>query len=180
MNSSAPRFDVDQGNLAILAQVLRGCCEELLADYGVCSDPQQCLPADTRLLAAVIGFGGAELNGHLTLTITPGLSAATARAMHGLNGAEPSGLGDWTCELANQLLGRVKSKLRVYGRSFDMELPRLLDDASAEPSHDLRHRVTSGAGVFASYLQVRIEPGIALIEQAQGEPLLSEGELLLF
>ena len=88
---------------------------------------------------------------------------------------------DWTCELVNQLIGRLKNKLRAYNVSFNVNTPRMLVMFPvAELERALRSRFVSDRGSFAGYLDVMIAPGFAFVDSAPEAPLVDEGDLVLF
>ena len=67
---------------------------------------------------SIIGLTG-PLRGALVLSIP----AELVSRCHPTRSGAPEDLGDWLAELANLLLGRVKSKLLVHGVSIELSLP---------------------------------------------------------
>lgn len=169
---------------AILGRLLHDCCLELMADYGLPATPAALGGPDPTagVPIAVVDFSGRDLRGSIGLRMTPSVVLATYRFAVG----EPVEQGtaaanDWTCELANQLIGRLKNKLGSYDVSFNVNTPRLLATFSvAELERALRSRFVSDRGAFAGYLDVMIAPGFVFADAALEEPLVGEGELLLF
>lgn len=172
-------------NYAILDQLLRDCCLELMADYGLPATLAMPAPASetaTDVSIAAIDFSGRDLRGTIGLRMTNSVVLETYRAAVGaaIEAGSPDA-SDWTCELVNQLIGRLKNKLRSYNVSFNVNTPRLLVMFPvAELERALRSRFVSDRGSFAGYLDVMIAPGFAFVDSAPEAPLVDEGDLVLF
>jgi hypothetical protein len=172
-------------NYAILDQLLRDCCLELMADYGLpatLATPAPASDAATDVSIAAIDFSGRDLRGTIGLRMTNSVVLETYRAAVGAAMDQASNdASDWTCELVNQLIGRLKNKLRSYTVSFNVNTPRLLVMFPvAELERALRSRFVSDRGSFAGYLDVMIAPGFAFVDSAPEAPLVDEGDLVLF
>jgi hypothetical protein len=172
-------------NYAILDQLLRDCCLELMADYGLpatLATPAPASDAATDVSIAAIDFSGRDVRGTIGLRMTNSVVLETYRAAVGAAiDAGSSDASDWTCELVNQLIGRLKNKLRSYNVSFNVNTPRLLVMFPvAELERALRSRFVSDRGSFAGYLDVMIAPGFAFVDSAPEAPLVDEGDLVLF
>jgi hypothetical protein len=166
-------------NLEILASALESSCVELFADYGLAIhrvETGQESP-ESSLLAA-IDFSGAQIRGTVALRATRELIGGTNPT---IDSRLPYGqLADWSCELANQLVGRIKNKLRSYGVPLSVNVPRLVDAHYVdELKNGIRHRFECRYGSFVGYLDVLIEPGFVL-EGQEIEDLPQEGDLVLF
>jgi len=176
--------DTEARNYAILDQLLRDCCLELMSDYGlpaILATPVLNEPA-LDVSVAAIDFSGRDLRGTLGLRMTSSVVLETYRAA--VSAPVPEGspeANDWTCELVNQLIGRLKNKLRPYHVSFNVNAPRLLATFPvAELERALRSRFVSDRGTFAGYLDVMIAPGFAFVDSPSEVPLVNEGDLVLF
>ena len=172
-------------NYAILDQLLRDCCLELMADYGLPATLATPVPANeaaTDVSIAAIDFSGRDLRGTIGLRMTNSVVLETYRAAVGAAIDQGStDASDWTCELVNQLIGRLKNKLRSYNVSFNVNTPRLLVMFPvAELERALRSRFVSDRGSFAGYLDVMIAPGFAFVDSPPEVPLVDEGDLVLF
>jgi len=172
-------------NYSILDQLLRDCCLELMADYGLPATLATPTPANdgaTDVSIAAIDFSGRDLRGTIGLRMTNSVVLETYRAAVGAPiDAGSTDASDWTCELVNQLIGRLKNKLRSYNVSFNVNTPRLLVMFPvAELERALRSRFVSDRGSFAGYLDVMIAPGFAFVDSAPEAPLVDEGDLVLF
>jgi hypothetical protein len=171
-------------NLSALAWMLHQSCLELMADYGVSATPQKwqvTSAAPSSLLIAEAEFVGASLRGTLALSAPRAVILETARGACGMHTGVPRSLPDWNRELVNQLLGRVKNKLRTQDVSVDVGVPAPLAGVEAlERSYDVRQCYSCTAGTFSILLAVVFEPGLVIGEGSVDDDLPSEGELLLF
>lgn len=179
--------DVSDGcarNYSILEQLLRDCCVELMADYGLPATPATLTTQDpgVDVSVAAIDFSGQDLRGTIGLRMTTSVVLETYRTAIGVAvQAGTPAANDWTCELVNQLIGRLKNKLRSYNVSFNVNTPRLLAlFPAAELERALRTRFVSDRGTFAGYLDVMIAPGFVFVDSPPEEAFVDEGELVLF
>ena len=177
--------DTQARNYAILDQLLRDCCVELMADYGLpalLAAPSALNEPVSDVSIAAIDFSGRDLRGTIGLRMTSSVVIETYRAAVGaLIQKSSSEANDWTCELVNQLIGRLKNKLRSYSVSFNVNTPRLLSTFPVgELERARRSRFVSDRGTFAGYLDVMIAPGFAFVDSPPEEALVDEGDLILF
>jgi Chemotaxis phosphatase CheX len=177
--------DTQVRNYAILDQLLRDCCLELMSDYGlpaILATPSAHNEPGVDVAIAAIDFSGRDLRGTIGLRMTNSVVVETYRSAVGLPVQDGSlEANDWTCELVNQLIGRLKNKLRLYKVSFNVNMPRLLSTFPvAELERAMRRRFVSDRGTFAGYLDVMIAPGFAFVDRLPEAPLVHEGDLVLF
>jgi len=170
-------------NLAILGGALRQACVELMADYGLETRPDDhplSMAPAVPVLVAAVDFKGRELRGTVAFWAPRSVIRQTGLAAPGLK-LSPNDLPLWTCELTNQLLGRVKNKLRSYDVVLTANVPRLLGGGEAsELEEGLRYRFSCDLGLVAAYLDVLLTPGFTLRIKESVEPLANEGDLTLF
>jgi chemotaxis protein CheX len=171
-------------NFAILDELLRDCCLELMNDYGLPALQTEIdIEAATGVAVAAIDFSGRDLRGTIGLRMSSNVVLQSYRRAIGhsieMDSIEAS---DWSCELANQLVGRLKNKLRQYQVSFNVNSPRLLQIFPvAELERAMRRRfVCDSGGNFAGYLDVMIAPGFTFVSTPSDAPLAHEGDLVLF
>lgn len=89
------------------------------------------MPADQNetLVAAVVGFTGLDMRGSLVMTTTFDVIAKARPAILSQNPISTNSwsdwvmVRDWTGELCNQTLGRIKNSLRSFGVILDIGLP---------------------------------------------------------
>jgi hypothetical protein len=169
-------------SLMVLGEALRVSCVELMQHYGIDARPRSAEKASespVEVLVAGVDFKGRELRGTVALWAAQSVLRETTRQAPGLGENAP--LQDWTCELTNQLAGRMKNKLRNYGVSLNVNVPRLLHGSDvADLEQGLQHRFSCDFGSLSAYLDVLIAPGFVLTELAESEPLKHEGEFTVF
>lgn len=148
---------------------------ELLKAYGVHATPttEGWVHNDELLYSGVMGFVGENLRGTCLLA---------ARATTVLAAAPPDARPrDWVGELANQLVGRLKSKLLARNASIAMTTPVVLSGVRIEPLP----RTSIEPAVFDTttgrvliWLEVEVDRGFRLDTE---RPIpATEGDLLVF
>jgi chemotaxis phosphatase CheX-like protein len=172
----------EEANLSLLDDFLHDCCSELMADYGVADTPVASSELNGTSMVAAIDFSGKDLRGTVVFRATPRVIEQTYRAAGGSSARlELSESADWMCELVNQLVGRIKNKLRPYQVSFTVNVPRLLATLPPELlERSVRSRFVCDRGIFAGYLEVLVSPGFVFDEPMPDGSLPEEGELVLF
>jgi hypothetical protein len=170
-------------HLAILGETLRVCCVEMMADYGLearASEGPAPSEAPVSVLVAGVDFRGRALRGTVAFWAAKEVILRTAQAAPGLE-IDAADLPDWTCELANQLLGRVKNKLRAYDVSLSINVPRIIAGKEVTDLDDgLRYRFSCDFGTLSACLDVLTAPGFVLEKREQDESLAQEGDFTLF
>jgi chemotaxis phosphatase CheX-like protein len=150
--------------------------------YGVTLHPDT-TPFETTLrriqLLSMIGFSSPSLSGSLLLALPFSV------VEHALPAPNAS-LADWSGELANQVLGRLKNRLlnRVV---IHVSLPAVVAGESLQLPASLRQitryfAFTSEWGNMFIRLDMEVKPGLELTREADPNAAASigEGELLLF
>jgi len=157
------------------------CCRELFSSYRLEVRPlsRADFPAAEELtLCGVMGFGGQQLRGALVLATGRGPLALT----------NPGNLGsprDWVCELANQLMGRVKNRLLGRGVQIHLATPAGLSGENLNPTPGkLRAPQVFGTenGYVCVWIDCELADGFQLPEApaSSAEAAIPEGETLLF
>jgi CheY-specific phosphatase CheX len=144
-------------------------------------------PAEDGMLA-IIGFAGEQLRGSLVLSANPGLleGSCPARTVGRADATHLEILQDWVGELANQLLGRLKSRLLAHGVAIELGTPTTVSGL------ELRVRSCGGAHPATplwlhsgdDWLVVRLDaiaaPDTHLSASPDPSTAAAEGEILLF
>lgn len=141
---------------------------------------------DGEGMASFVGFTGDRIRGSLLLSTCPVLVARSHPSDLSACPEPALELADWIGELANQLLGRIKNKVRVHGIDFSVSTPVSLagQELRSGPAHidDSRFLRFRGGGAelhvqFSATLAPDFAfqyPPAAAVEEPQ------EGDLMLF
>lgn len=157
------------------------CCRELFSAYALETEPRDArdLPAtmEESVVCGVMGFGGTLMRGSLVLVAT----------REPLERTNPGGLGsdrDWICELANQLMGRIKNRLLASGVEILPATPAGLSGINLSPSTTMRapQVFAVGSGFVVVWLDYECPPEFELCPEPlpRAERAVPEGETLLF
>ena len=135
-------------------------------------------------LTATIGFTSADLRGLLVLTLDRGLAARSLPP--NLSKEEPGDgiVADWTGELSNQLLGRLKNKFHAAGIGISLSTPivfmgkEMRHFTNASPIHRM---LFFDEGRILVELQANYDKDFEISEASESlEPSQPEGEALFF
>ena len=158
------------------------CCAELFHDYGLDVEARKRddFPAPEELaLCGVMGFAGKQVRGALVL-------AATKEPLERTNPGNQQSQRDWICELANQLLGRVKNRLLLRDVEILLATPTALrgDNLCPITARIRAPQVFAASG--GGFVCVWIDFELAMGFEIPAAPLpgiqaaVSEGETVLF
>lgn len=158
------------------SQLASAACVELFDAYGVSLSPSN-VPwgqSDEALLSGVMGFVGETVRGTCLL----------AGEYAPLAASSPVGgrLRDWVGELANQLAGRLKTKLIARGVEVALTTPIVLSGVRLQPlpRGALEPTVfTSAAGVIMVWVEVEASDGLSL-GSVRPKASSTEGDILIF
>jgi CheY-specific phosphatase CheX len=165
---------------------LREAAIELFASHGLEVAPEMAAgEAGGDPLVSAIGFTAATMRGTLVLSVGRDLAAASLPGSLRGGGASLDLLVDWTGELSNQLLGRIKTRLCSVGLEIALSTPMVFVGTAmrhfarscpVQRAHRLR-----GAGSclveFLACFDEGVEIGEAVAEGASSAP---EGEAIFF
>jgi hypothetical protein len=155
----------------------------LFESYGLPLQQAETKPAKALVavqLLSTIGFTSQYLSGSLSL-VMPDAVAASVRPTPSAN------LEDWSGELANQLLGRLKNQLLGYQVVINMGLPVVVVGGSVRLPASSRqisrmYEFGSNLGQVFVRLDIEMSPTLELV-QASDEARIAhvdEGDLLMF
>jgi CheY-specific phosphatase CheX len=143
-------------------------------------------------MLAIIGFGGAEdapsLRGSLILSANHGLleRSCPAPRVAGQVGCSAETLQDWIGELANQLLGRLKSRLLAHGVTIQLGTPTTVSGLELRVRSCAADRQATPLWFVAGddWLVVRLDalasPNAKLESSPDPSSSAAEGDVLLF
>jgi hypothetical protein len=175
----------EEDGYAVLGGLLRHGCVELMTEYGlsaILQAPSATGGSEAGAAFATVDFQGHDMRGTIGLTMTASVLVQTYRAAVGAEIRPGSAEAcDWACELVNQLMGRVKNKLRTYSVSFTVNTPRVhLVEPIGDAHGAIRNRFVCDQGGFAGFLEVMLAPGFSLQRSSSETPLIDEGDLVFF
>ena len=158
-------------------------CRKLFADYHLeihAGGANAAQSEERFLLCGIIGFTSKSLRGALVL-------ATTREPLERTNPTAAPSHRDWICELANQLLGRVKKQLLTRGVEIFPSTPIALRGEHLSPVLQQRlvaELFTAEGGLVCVWMDCEFEEGFELSEiddlSACDVAPVSEGEMVLF
>ncbi|MGC4092561.1 MAG: chemotaxis protein CheX [Polyangiaceae bacterium] len=127
-----------------------------------------------------IGFVGEQVWGSLELGLSSQFVAESLPALLRQRGESSERmLSDWAGELANQVLGRFKNKLRPFSVNFELNTPVVASRAASEGFRGRSvARYSSDYGDCSVYLSLSTAPGLVL--SASEQPEFDDDAVLLF
>jgi CheY-specific phosphatase CheX len=150
-------------------------CTELMAAYGLglTRIDEPWTESENEVFSGVMGFVGDTVRGSCLLAAPE--TAVLAAAPHSAKAR------DWVGELANQLVGRVKTKLLAHGVTIALTTPVVLRGVRLSPlprTHAKPRLFDSPAGRVLVWVEVEVTSAFEL----GSERLLRvcEGDLLVF
>lgn len=159
-------------------ELARTCCVELFGSYDVELSGCEGSHEATIELAGIIGFTHSALKGAMIVGCSEAILQRSHRASTGASRR------DWSAELANQLLGRVKNRLVARGVDVDMTTPIALrgqhltvDDADDKIKVLSFH---SSDGWVRVWIDLEVTGEIALTPEDATVAVATEGEMMLF
>jgi CheY-specific phosphatase CheX len=129
-------------------------------------------------VVGVIAFEGPKIVGNLTLSIP-----VNVYNLPSVQRSKSTTRADWTRELTNQIMGRIKNRLLQFQVKLRTHVPAVLSGAALE-----RHRLRTETAVLYSFGALRGEISVtvdasltrAVLEYSNSSMLVGEGELVLF
>lgn len=170
---------------ALVKRLLGSCVTELFGSYGVHAEIVDGAGRwqQTKMeLGAIIGFRGNGVRGGLAFVAPTDL--LTALIPVALSTDADAQLRDWTAEVSNQLLGRLKNKLSARSIDFDVGMPTCFSGKSIRfvflPDADGLSVCIRARG---AWVRVHLECSFA-DDLAAGDvtdvKIVAEGDMLLF
>jgi hypothetical protein len=166
-------------NKQILDRAVAENCFKLFADYELkirAREPGDALNVERFLMCGIIGFTSKKMRGVLAL--------ATTKEPLELTNHTTTTHRDWICELANQLLGRVKNQMLLRGVEIVPSTPIALrgDHLSPVTQQGLVSELfTAERGLVCVWMDCEFDDDFVLPEAGEcATPPVPEGDLLLF
>ena len=135
--------------------------------------------------ASTIGFTSTRLVGVLVLTLSRDIAERSMPASLRKGELSEAIIADWTGELSNQALGRLKNRLYAVGIEIALSTPTVFAGKELrhffQPSAVYRSVMLEDGGAILAELQADCDAGLEIGEAAEGpEDAPPEGEALFF
>lgn len=162
----------------IFDQEVAANCLKLFADYQLDIRVRQAgdsIAAERFLLCGIVGFTAKNLRGVLVL-------AATKEPLELTNHTSTTHR-DWVCELANQLLGRLKNRMLLRGVELYASTPVALRGEHLLPilqQNPVAEIFTADRGAVCVWLDCEFDDAFAFSETTNTIAPVAEGAMLLF
>jgi hypothetical protein len=169
--------------VTLVGGLLQDAVRALFGTYGVKVDLDGSLvnrTLESVELVSIIGFSSDLISGSLLLALP------NAVVSHTLPAPDAS-LADWSGELANQLLGRLKNQLLDYQVAINMSLPVVVSGgglslpARTRPLSRYFSFISEWGKLFVR-MEIEVSPSLELARETGPNSMrgMDEGELLLF
>jgi CheY-specific phosphatase CheX len=158
---------MDSASWKVANEMLTACGTSLFASMGVeivaIADAEPNPPRAGERVMAFVGFGGSELRGALSLDMPTAFVAQLHPALSEDPAMEKEDLCDWAGELANQLLGKLKSRVAAYGVTLQMSTPSTVWGQMTHARRDRSERFAERHFSASEHRIVLYLDGIALV-----------------
>lgn len=161
----------------VLAPLLSTAVEGVFAAYGEESREAKST-GHGHDIVAVVGFASEKLKGGVALGICADLARRIAPS-------PTTELADWTGEICNQILGRIRNQLLRYDVDLGIGTPVVLAgvgiDIKPSRAGTLHHQCFSSSGYqFEAFLEVTFAEGYEFPEPTADEVAAPESSVLMF
>ncbi len=170
---------------ATIDTILHSSVVELFQAHGFSVAPLGASPLGAQQryheTVGLIGFDATSFTGTLTISIPDAVFEAQAEARR--RASDLCTLTDWTQELVNQLLGRVKNRLTMFQIALKPRLPSTMSGISLErvrkrsPS-EILYRFRALRGEVLVTLDAPLEK--AMLAYSGATQVAKEGDVILF
>jgi CheY-specific phosphatase CheX len=173
-----------------LGKIITGCVTDMLNSVAELADAKLTKSGDgsgdtTAVgVASVLGFTGEQVKGSLVVSCERALLAASHPNLAMGMPVDEGSILDWSGEIANQMLGRVKNKLSAIGIKMSMGTPmtvtgKAMQVRAAKDGHAAEFGFTTSKGALCVHFLVVISEGVRFDAEATATAA-SEGDSLLF
>lgn len=172
-------------NVALVTSTLESSVIEFFMAYGaVCCKVDRTEEGPGPEMGSIVGFRGRGLRGGLAFVASPDFVARLLPVPKRAARAELQ-LRDWSSEIANQIVGRLKNKLSAHAIDFEIGTPVCFRGSSIRlsflPEAD---GLTLDFRVGDDPVRVYLDCAVAPIENADGPAppprIVTEGDVVLF
>jgi hypothetical protein len=158
--------------------IIQGCTVELFHHYGLALAPLDKGPAVANGkfdCLGIIGFDAGSVRGRLTVAIPAGVFERRN------TGSAQDTLEDWTRELTNQLMGRIKSRLLQFQLPLRTHLPSALSRAAAIQQKAVAGEIAYTFRALRGAVIVTVDASLATatLRYSNSDPVAPVDELIL-
>ncbi len=129
-------------------------------------------------VAGIIGFEGPNIRGNLTLAAPDAVYRLMVR-----NAPENTTHAEWTYELTNQVMGRIKNRLIQFQVKLRTHVPVVLSGEALERhKHRMATEVMYRFGTLRGDITVTVDASLtrAVLQYSNTALLINDSDLLLF
>lgn len=173
-----------------LGTIITGCVADMLNAVAELAEAKLTRSGDsngdtaTVGVASVLGFAGEQMKGSLVVSCERSLLAASHPNLAMGMPVDEASILDWSGEMANQMLGRIKNKLSTIGIKMSMSTPttvtgKAMQVRAAKDGHAAEFVFTTSQGSLCVHFLVVIGDGVRFDAEATASAA-SEGDSLLF
>lgn len=180
-----------EADVEVLREHVLFCSQETFA---TCSIPVEldegdaCDLESAGQVAAFIGFNEPKLRGMLTIVAPFALMrVAYPVELSGGGDVDDEAVLDWSGEVANQLLGRIKNQLSIYGIELKVSTPKAMQASRLWIAKSTRTSVCAlrssvGDALIGVWFDAEVEPGVRLFAHAfpPAPDRAAEGDFMMF
>lgn len=175
---------MDSMEREVVVSTLESSVVEFFRAYGItCDKTESCAAAPGAEMGSIVGFRGKGLRGGLAFVAPTELVARLLPVPKRPARGELQ-LRDWSAEIANQLVGRLKNKLSAHSIDFEIGTPVCFRGSSIRlsflPEAD---GVTLDFNAGSDPVRVYLDCALAADGSATSAPaprIVTEGEVVLF
>jgi CheY-specific phosphatase CheX len=179
-------LEMNADSLARIDGFLSSAVRELFAAHGLSLSEVEYRGQGVEVpFASTIGFTSSKIVGVLVLTASRDLVALSLPENLKKGKISDEMIADWTGELSNQALGRLKNRFYAAGIDIALSTPAVFAGKELrhffQPSIVYRSIMFGGAGALLAEFQANCESGLEIEEERPTEePAPPEGEALFF
>lgn len=173
-----------------LGKIITGCVTDMLNSVEELASAQLTRSGDgngdtaTVGVASVLGFSGEQVKGSLVVSCERDLLASSHPNLAMGMPVDESSIHDWSGEIANQMLGRVKNKLSTIGIKMSMSTPttvtgKAMQIRAAKGGHAGEFVFATSKGALSVHFLVIISEGVCFDAETTATAAC-EGDSLLF
>jgi CheY-specific phosphatase CheX len=158
---------------------------EPLADAKLIRSGKSSEDTATVGVASVLGFSGDAMRGSLVVVSDRELLAASHPNLGMGMPVEEGDIADWSGEIANQMLGRIKNRLFTIGVKFSMSTPttvtsKAMQIRDAKDGYVVEFAFSTSKGAMVVHFLTIIAENVSFDSEPSTSASASEGDSFMF